>query len=389
MTCKIGILYQNHFGGTDLLLGKLSNWVSMNEDIVLIDIEQAKKNKVLLDFIILPTSEISSVFYHLLQGLKFKDYIIWCMGHGAFRAAFINERVIEESRLIRAVFSIIIPAIDFFLQVLLKNKRVIFTDYVGLSHDIGNFGHYDQYQHLVFPIVVERSCLVHKKGNSLRFGWVGRVDHDFKVGPLIELLQGLNQLHLSDVIFIDRFYILGDGNAIKLIKNEIKTLSFRIELLGSIPYEVLSDEIDDKIDILFAMGTSVLEGAKLKLPSIIVNPFSLGSSEQSGYRWIYDSIGYSLGEFSLDDVYPIQKKVRLDIIINELVKFGYDYHANKSYEYSESFYPESVFSLLYKLINGKRSKISLLEWLLFLSSFVFVKAKKLMKKLKKKDLNHD
>lgn len=385
---KVGILYQSGCGGTNFLLEKLSHWMSGN-NIDLIEVERAKKNKIVLDYIILPTSEISSIFPHILQGLKFKDYIIWSMGHGAYRAAFINERILKKNKIINFVFRVVISIADIFLRKLLKNKRIIFTDYVGLSHDIGNIGSYKQYQDLVFPIVIERSDLIHQKKTPLRFGWVGRIDYDFKVGPLVNLLHDLNQLHRNGIIYVNEFSIIGDGNAMELINDEIKKLSFSVELLGFVPNEKLSMEINKKMDVLFAMGTSVLEGAKISLPSIIVNPFSLGSSEQSGYRWVYDSIGYSLGEFSLGDIFPIQRKIKLDVILNELMQFGYDYHSNKSYEYVESFYPETVFEALAQLINIKRPSVGYVERFLFIYSFIFQAAKTLMKRLKKKELSHD
>lgn len=385
---KVGVLYQSEFGGTNFLLEKLSLWMSYNR-VDIIEIESAKKNKIILDYIILPTSEISSIFPHILQGLKFKDYIIWSMGHGAYRASFVNERDLKKSKIIKFLFRAVISIANIFLRRLLKNKRIIFTDYVGLSHDIGNIGSYEQYKNLVFPIVIERSDLIHQKKIPLRFGWVGRIDNDFKVGPLLSLLHDLNQLHRDGMIYVNEFSIIGNGNAMDLINDEIQKLSFSVKLLGVVPNEKLSIEINNKIDVLFAMGTSVLEGAKISLPSIIVNPFSLGASEQSGYRWIYDSIGYSLGEFSLGDIYPIQRKMKLNVILSELMQFGYEYHANKSYEYVESFYSDTVFEALVQLINIKRPCIGYAEKLFFLSSFIFQAAKTLMKGLKKKELSHD
>lgn len=167
---KVGVLYQSEFGGTNFLLEKLSLWMSYNR-VDIIEIESAKKNKIILDYIILPTSEISSIFPHILQGLKFKDYIIWSMGHGAYRASFVNERGLKKSKIIKFLFRAVISIANIFLRRLLKNKRIIFTDYVGLSHDIGNIGSYEQYKNLVFPIVIERSDLIHQK-NTITF-WLG------------------------------------------------------------------------------------------------------------------------------------------------------------------------------------------------------------------------
>lgn len=389
MTLKIGIMYQSEFGGTNALLGKLSHWMS-NNHVDVVDIERAKRDNLTLDYIILPTSEIASVFTHVRQGLKFNDYIIWSMGHGAFRAAFINERMINKSKKLDVFFRVIIYIVGFFLQHLLKRKKIIFTDCVGLSHDVGNMGGYKQYQDLVFPIVVEHSDLVHqRKDASLRFGWVGRVDYDFKVGPLIKLLQDLDRHHCDGLINIQNFTIIGNGNAIDLIKKEIEALSFNVNILGMVPNNVLSNVIDDNIDVLFAMGTSVLEGAKIGLPSIIVSPFSLGSSEQSGYRWVFDSIGYSLGEFSLENVCPAQRKVKLDIILDELAQFGYNYHASKSSKYVDSFYPDKVFNELSRFIYAKKYNIGYKDKLLFTYSSIFQVLKKLMKKLKNKELRYD
>lgn len=385
MTLKIGVMYQSEFGGTNVLLEKFSHWLSHNKFIVF-DIEDAKRNQVTLDYIILPTSEISVVFPQMLKGLMFKHYIIWSMGHGAFRAAFINERAINKKRVLGTVSRIITPLIDFFIQSLLENKRIIFTDCVGLSHDAGKINNHEAYQHLVFPIVVDKSNLCHHQlDRELRFGWVGRVDNDFKVGPLISLLHDLDLHHRDGLVNINKFVVIGDGNAMDLLREEIKRLSFNVTILGMVPNTVLSKTINDNMDVLCAMGTSILEGAKIMLPSIIVNPFSLGSSEQSGYRWIYDSIGYSLGEFSLGKVSPIQRKVDLKVILSELELIGYDYHSVRSYEYVDSFYPDSVFGALSEFINEGGNNTGLIDKLFFFVSFNFRVMKKLIKRFKKKE----
>lgn len=115
---------------------------------------------------------------------------------------------------------------------------------------------------------------VKTKLNTKKIIWIGRIV-DFKIPSILAML---------DFIKLNQDYtltIIGTGNKQKLLnyiqKNEIDLN--RINFLGEIPYDKLEDLISQH-SIGYAMGTSLVELAKYKMPVIV----ALANYEHSAFE---------------------------------------------------------------------------------------------------------
>ena len=146
-----------------------------------------------------------------------------------------------------------------------------------------------------------------------------------KTMPVLKILDEFNKLETSK---IKHFHIIGDGNCKKLI-NPKHYKNVRITFAGTLIGDDLDNYLINKTDILFAMGTSCLEGAALKLPVILL-PYSYSKITYNKYMFLFDSIKYNLGENI--KFYKKHTKLTLSEIINMV------YGKNKKSELGEKCY---------------------------------------------------
>jgi hypothetical protein len=162
----------------------------------------------------------------------------------------------------------------------------------------------------VQPILKDR------KINVINIVWLGRIV-DFKYFILKHALIELNRIqHLVKVPIV--VTIVGTGDYIgKLNKltSELKNIQFNyVE-------HISPDFLDDFLlsqNILLGMGTSALEGAKLGVPTILLDPSYKDVSQNYHFKWIYNSIGYSLGSFDTDTHYR-SRNDSLFLLLNEVM----------------------------------------------------------------------
>jgi len=134
--------------------------------------------------------------------------------------------------------------------------------------------------------------------SPLRLAWVGRLA-DFKVPILRHTLARLSALARTasrDTVFT----IVGEGPLGREIDDAVYTHErFRIERLG-IRYGAELDALLLETDALFAMGTSALEGAKLGVPTVLLDIAYGRVPDGYVFRWLFDSEEFSLGAVMSD-----------------------------------------------------------------------------------------
>lgn len=126
---------------------------------------------------------------------------------------------------------------------------------------------------------------------ELRLGWVGRLS-DFKITILnhviYEAFQYANK-NMKKIIF----HVVGDGELrSKLFVPNSK--NFEVKVTPFINPEALDEAILD-LDLLFAMGTSSLEGAKLGVPTVRLDYSYKEIPAHYKYVFLYEVKGYCLG----------------------------------------------------------------------------------------------
>ncbi len=355
MLKNIGLLTQGLFGGTDRILDDFHNWLVENNYTVrfLNGSQQHDLNGI--ELIVLPTSELHWLWNNRNNINKKCRIMVWCMGHDALQSYFYNSSI--QNIFYKRVFSSLYIC---FANKLISQNIFAYTDLIGANLDLNNLRMpLIEKSTNIYPIPIDiptkkvlQKCKKVSRKHSLF--WVGRVDRDFKVWSLLELLKELD-LWVERTQEQIKFYIIGDGDGIDLI-DTYKYL-FNINKLGILKYIEMENMLREEATLVFAMGTSAIEGAKLSIPTVIVNPLRCNEKKVT-YRWIYDSIGYSLGEFKSCFVYPEQKKKSLTKIFEQFVDTSSG-TASKSYNYSKRFNRNDIYSSIMNASNERPSFSSL------------------------------
>ena len=212
-----------------------------------------------------------------------------------------------------------------FLSKVSETNSCFFLDY---SHLLGQNTKKIKFKENFVPIKVEEknkkaiSKIINK--NEINIGVLGRLDGD-KVYATINLLDNLASLNIEKKI---NLHIIGDGVDRTLFENVCRQENYNnkninIIMYGTVVGEQLNDILATKIDALFAMGTSVIEGAVLSLPSIIV-PSNNARFYENKYVYFHNSINYCLGWFCKQlpelGIDTIELKDIIDDIYNKKLK---------------------------------------------------------------------
>lgn len=130
----------------------------------------------------------------------------------------------------------------------------------------------------------------------LRIVILGRLTN-FKVYPLKGLLEQIKSYQNSHKqnIHID---FIGSGPLKNLLEQwlvELKIENYNFK--GHIDLSELDSELVD-YHLLIGMGTSTLEGAKLKIPSLIINPsYEILHTENTKLKWLFEVEANEIGKF--------------------------------------------------------------------------------------------
>ncbi len=385
------ILTQGRFGGTDFLLARLYNWLALNQCEVEVAMSSEMPKLKAYDVVFLPTSEINRLWLFKIRGIKLEHICIWCMGYAAFRGAYVSisdeeysQRVEAKKGIRRELIELLKKLSQRSLATFLYTRSVVFTDEVGAFADIGNLNFDGLVSELICPIVIDKqpaeSFNYAMPSDTLHLGWVGRIDMDFKFYALEQVILDIRSLRSGLLSLYKKivFHIVGDGDAMNDLRVLISSdTSIEYVLVPFIKKEELSHFIRKHIDLMFAMGTSSLESAKNKVPTIVVPPrASRTNSQVSKYRWVSESIGYSLGELSYAGIKPVQKASSMEYLLKQFLKSGSDISI-REYEYTQAFDADLVFKKLEHLAG--KSSPSLRVYARSFELYVVKKIKELVK----------
>ena len=162
---------------------------------------------------------------------------------------------------------------------------------------------------------------------TLQLGWVGRLA-DFKINILNRVLEDAflySEKHQKNIIF----HIVGSGEFGKYLR-EFDSSYFSIKRVDYIPPEKLASYMRT-LDIMFAMGTSALDSARIGLPTVRLDYGFNEVSQGYLYKLLYEVQGFSLGERIGSECYSVGEHTfekLLKLIINDKVLVS-----NKCFEF--------------------------------------------------------
>jgi hypothetical protein len=151
-----------------------------------------------------------------------------------------------------------------------------------------------QFNKLYLPIftttkkIQATSALVGK--NEINIAVLGRLCKD-KVYPLLNILDNLSFQNFEKKV---NFHIIGQGDDRYLIDETKYTEKINMIWVGTLINDELYEYLTTKADLLFAMGTSALDGASLALPTILLD-LSTVEMHHNKFKWIFDSFDFCVG----------------------------------------------------------------------------------------------
>lgn len=182
-----------------------------------------------------------------------------------------------------------------FARLLLAKRSLIFMDEpnVRVTRDALGVAVADPVM-VPIPAVEAPARIPRGVGSPLRVLWIGRIV-DFKSPILLRALRELNALagRSGRAIAVD---ILGGGDREAQLRRETAGLdALKIAWLGERSPRELDALLADA-DLLMAMGTSALEGARLGVPTLLLD-FSYGPvGPDYDFGWLHERGGFALGD---------------------------------------------------------------------------------------------
>ncbi|MBR6721937.1 glycosyltransferase [bacterium] len=265
-----------------------------------------------------------------------------------------------------------------FLEKFIKNadkyKAIKCMD-LSCKNSIRNVDLSERYLPVFVPSTNLKASRNLINGQEINIGWLGRLDKD-KINSLLNILENYNNYETSKKKII---HIIGSGTEENLVKPEHYE-NIEIKLLGRVMNKELDNYMINNVDILFGMGASLLEAAKLNIPATLVKISDI-QFDDNKYILLSNLNSYILGYIQDDDVATCKKntidEILDDIYINckkeELGDFCYKYYQKyHSLEYS-------VFCLMQSLTETKYSWGRLL-WLEIKENLTKIKNKIIKKK---------
>jgi len=186
------------------------------------------------------------------------------------------------------------------IAFLLERKALVFMDKTNADNTQNYLGiSLPQQDYLPVPAgsVCER---IHRPSRNwaaegLRLAWIGRIA-DFKYPILSKTLSLLDRVAPALGVPI-RFMIVGEGPHLDDLRRDIAMLeNVEVELVGEMPGSNIAPFLTERVDILFAMGTSALEGARLGVPTVLLDVAYGPVPDGYVFSWLHERSGFTLGE---------------------------------------------------------------------------------------------
>ena len=146
------------------------------------------------------------------------------------------------------------------------------------------------------------------------FAYIGRSEI-WKIMPLKKILEDLCEIK-SQICDYEFVVVTDDDENFKAILGNELIESMAIRFLFNLKSSELSTFLSQNVDLLFAMGTSILEGSSLGIPSVLVDASFSELRSHYKYRWLYESSEYVLGKLSLTENDIIIGHSMKEIVVN-------------------------------------------------------------------------
>jgi len=252
------------------------------------------------------------------------------------------------------------------LLSLLDKKKALATMELSHVNVIKNYSvDYEKinYSIIPVPIFIDKETIRNKRIFRDRYSiaYIGR-DAVWKIQPFTKLVEDLLSLDNDVPIFI-HLYTNNSKSYLDFLKQKKIKFKDKISIISHEGYDSfqLSSHMIENVDVLFAMGTSILEGTKNGIPTVILDPSYNSMPNNYKYRWLFEEDGYSLG-LPLWLIPNIKGNSLNDVFYK--VENNYTVLADKCYNYTETNHSiESVMKKLMEAVSKTNLMLEDLKWM--------------------------
>jgi len=224
----------------------------------------------------------------------------------------------------------------------------------------------------LFSLDVEKNLFLEqskKEKNILTLGWVGRIA-DFKITILNRTMSDTFD-YANKIKKEINFIVVGNGEYEEKLFDTTSEY-FKITRISNIKPSELNDFMLT-LDMLFVMGTTALDGAKLGIPTVRLDYSYMSIPKDYKYKFFYEVKGYSMGEridskcfqkgnHTLEELLTIYELDSKKLSIDCFEFYKSNHSINKSFELLLSYIKDS--SLVYEDILKRKLNKSLLYTLM-------------------------
>lgn len=183
-----------------------------------------------------------------------------------------------------------------FLRMVHEHDAVFFLDKTHLmaQNEWIGAGEGYRFRERYVPPVVELSRI--RSGPDLvadgeiNIGILGRLSED-KTFAIVNLLRQLERAVPDRTVHV---HIIGEGDCADRITGHEWGGQICLHMAGTVVGDELRRFLAEKTDVLFAMGMSVLEGASIGLPSVIM-PHNVHPFDADRFTYLQETAGYAVG----------------------------------------------------------------------------------------------
>lgn len=205
------------------------------------------------------------------------------------------------------------------------------------------------------PIPVDkplrRKTIVNKDHltGGLNIAWLGRIA-DFKYFILKYALKKLDGVQ-PELDLPIKFIVIGSGDFDAQLREEVSKLAnLTVQFIDHIPPSDLDNFLCQEVDMVMAMGTSALEGAKLGIPTVLLDVCYNEVSDGYIFQWLHECTGYTLGDV-VDGTHFKAGNRSLQQCLQQLLS-EYERVSKQSLEHFEMYHSiSSVTNQLMQIIN--------------------------------------
>ena len=288
--------------------GVMANMLKENTKIRLIEFKDGKataisKNTTLVMQSILPNTMRNEIIIHPSTKILF-----WTLFHYNLIPDFLPIKRLRKIHLTSPFFK----KIDFilkkryynnlslFIEELHRKQSIFFMDYSTFEITSESLNLSISHPNII-PICIgdiKKTKNKDKKNETNIFNvcWIGRIE-DFKTSILQYSLNQVKWYSEKSKKKI-QFNVIGYGQDIEKVKASInKSKHFTINFIGEMGIDSLNDYLTGNIDLLMSMGTSALEGAKLGVPTVLLDASYDQIPNDYKFSWVFNSDGSNVAQF--------------------------------------------------------------------------------------------